>query len=238
MRRDDWVTPTLDDFVSTVAAHRFSLCTSPRWRTGSYTRSVDVALIVPVKAFSHAKQRLESALSPAERASLAQWTAGRVVRSFDLACVYVVCDDPVVSDWAQHLGASVLWTAQRGLNGAVSDGVAAITAAGFDHAIICHADLALPDGLADVVRPGYATLVPDRRRDGTNVMAFPTSTPIGASYGPGSFQRHLRAAQGQRHEVRADPLLAIDLDDVTDLSHPLVRKVLPAWMPTIPASRP
>ena len=54
------------------------------------------------------------------------------------------------------------------------------------------------------------TLVPDRRDDGTNVIAVPTDVSFQFSYGPGSFRRHLRSAiaAGLSVRVRRDPLLA------------------------------
>lgn len=90
---------------------------------------------------------------------------------------------------------------------------------------------------------GYVTLVPDRRQDGTNVMAFPTATALHASYGRGSFARHLAEAMaladvGVAVEVRSDFDLSFDLDTPTDLSHPLIREVLPEWLRTILDNRP
>jgi len=202
----------------------------------SYTRRVDVAVLVPVKAFTEAKQRLATVLSPTDRIRLARWLADGVIESVGATPVFVVCDDPDVRRWADDAGASVLWTAQLGLNGAVDDGVAAVAAAGFDHVVVTHADLPLPRGLVHVARQGTSTFVPDRRRDGTNVMSFPTASPIPARYGPGSFRRHHAAARTPVTEVRFDHHLSIDLDNPSDLTHPLLREVLPSWLPTIPVN--
>jgi 2-phospho-L-lactate guanylyltransferase len=202
----------------------------------SYTRWVDVAVLVPVKAFTEAKQRLASVLNPTDRIRLARWLADGVVASLGATPVFVVCDDPDVRRWADDVGATVLWTAQLGLNGAVDDGVTAVAAAGFDHVVVTHADLPLPDGLVEIAREATSTFVPDRRRDGTNVMSFPTASPISAQYGPGSFRRHRASARTPTTEVRFDHHLSIDLDNPSDLTHPLLREVLPTWLPTIPAN--
>lgn len=204
---------------------------------GSYTRLVNVAVLVPVKAFAQAKQRLSTALDPATRVRLATWMAEQVISAAGEVPVYVVCDDDDVRSWAEQRGAIALWTARLGLNGAVDDGVEAIARAGFDHVIVTHADLPLPHSLIRVAREHTATIVPDHRRDGTNVMSFPTSTPIPASYGPGSFSRHWASAAHLCREVRPDPRLAIDVDTPDDLTNPRLKEVLPSWLPTIPANR-
>jgi 2-phospho-L-lactate guanylyltransferase len=201
---------------------------------------VDVAVLVPVKAFTEAKQRLSAVLSPADRIRLAMSMAEGVVQASAPHRVFVVCDDATVRDWAESLGATALWTAELGLNGAVDDGVAAITKAGFEHVIVTHADLPLPTNLPAVARRNTTTLVPDRRRDGTNVMSFPTSAPIPASYGANSFERHRAHATGRAPravEIRIDAELSIDVDTPSDLTHPILRKALPTWLPTIQANR-
>lgn len=201
---------------------------------------MDVAALIPVKAFSSAKQRLSHALTPAERVRFARWMAEGVVAAVTPMPVVVACDDDEVRDWARSLGADVAWGPGLGLNGAVDDGVRHIARAGFDHVVVSHADLPLPRHLVQVPRQGVTTLVPDRRRDGTNVMSFPTDLPVPASYGGGSFRRHLSAAYdtGKRIlEVRTDLELSLDVDTPADLAHPLLSEVLPEWLPTNLANR-
>lgn len=199
-------------------------------------------MLVPVKGLDMAKQRLGPHLTQAERARLARWMADGVLEACRPLAVFVVCDDTRVAEWGADAGARVHLTAATDLNGSVDDGVAVIAAAGFDHVVVAHADLPLPRTLVDVARPDTITLVPDRRRHGTNVAAFPLEHRMPARYGPGSFARHLAAAHrlvdesGGRLvlEVRADPDLALDIDTVDDLRHPRLRKVLPSWLPTNP----
>lgn len=198
-----------------------------------------LAVLVPVKRFTAAKGRLTGVLTDADRAALARWMASRVVDVVAEVPTFVACDDDDVAEWARQRGAQVIWGADLGLNGAVDDGVERIIADGFDHLLITHADLARPAGLLDVARPGRITLVPDRRHDGTNVMSFPASTPLRASYGGDSFSRHLDQAlafDGVELEVRSDTDLSLDLDTRRDLAHPLIREVLPEWLPTNPAN--
>jgi 2-phospho-L-lactate guanylyltransferase len=199
---------------------------------------VNVAVLVPVKAFAQAKQRLADVLTPDERRRLAQTLAEGVLAVARDVPLFVVCDDEGVREWAELNGAGALWTAELGLNGAVDDGVRSIAALGFDHVIVSHADLPLPLSLTDIARRGTATFVPDVLRDGTNVMSFPLDRPVPAAYGPGSFDRHCEAARsaGLSVEVRSDTHLALDIDVASDLAHPLLREVLPSWLPTIPVN--
>lgn len=195
-------------------------------------------MLVPVKDFGAAKQRLAPVLSPDERIRLARWMAGRVLAAAGEVPVVVACDHPEVRTWAEEHGATVAWGPGLGLNGAVDDGVAQVRRAGYDHVVVTHADLPLPAGLTSVATDGTTTLVPDRRRDGTNVMSFPTADPLPADYGAGSFERHLAAAvtRGHRVEVRTDAHLSLDVDTPSDLIHPLTMETLPTWLPTIPAN--
>ncbi|HKH04471.1 MAG TPA: 2-phospho-L-lactate guanylyltransferase [Acidimicrobiales bacterium] len=180
------------------------------------------AVVVPVKAFTAAKLRLAGVLEPAERAALARRMAGVVVSAAAPLHVVVVCDDEAVRDWALGLGARVVWCPERGLNGAVADGVAHLAAEGVERAIVAHADLPLAtrlDWLADF--PGV-TLVPDRRRDGTNVAAVPTGAGFAFHYGGGSFAAHRAEAArlGLPARLVSDPFLAWDVDLPGDLAWP------------------
>jgi 2-phospho-L-lactate guanylyltransferase len=200
---------------------------------------VRLAVLVPVKRFSAAKGRLAGVLSGSDRARLAEWLATRVLDVVSELPTFVACDDEGVAEWAVSQGAEVLWSRDLGLNGAVDDGVSQVSSRGFEHIIISHADLGRPDTLTGVARPNCVTLVPDRRRDGTNVMAFPTKSAIRASYGGGSFSRHLVQAQANgttELEVRIDPDLSLDVDTAQDLAHPLLSEVLPEWLPMIRAN--
>ncbi|HEX6238484.1 MAG TPA: 2-phospho-L-lactate guanylyltransferase [Acidimicrobiales bacterium] len=180
------------------------------------------AVVVPVKAFAEAKVRLAGALGPGDRATLARRMADVVVAAAAPLRVLVVCDDPGVREWAEGAGARVVWCPGRGLNGAVSDGVAALRADGVAMAIVAHADLPLASRLAWVADFPGVTLVPDRRADGTNVAAVPTDAGFRFSYGAGSFARHRAEAArlGLPARLVQDPQLGWDVDLPADLAWP------------------
>jgi 2-phospho-L-lactate guanylyltransferase len=189
---------------------------------GSWLGSV--AVLVPVKAFADAKLRLAPALDPAARASLARRMAEGVIRSAGALPVAVVCDDREVANWARGLGALVVWTPGVGLNRAVQEGVAHLAGAGVRSVVVAASDLPLATDLAPLADRDGFTLVPDRRCDGTNVIAVPTAVDFAFSYGPGSFARHRAAAEATGSPVRVleHPQLAWDVDEPSDLAavHP------------------
>jgi len=177
------------------------------------------AVLVPVKRFADAKRRLAAALPPAERAELAREMADAVLRAARPLPVAVVCDDVDVAEWARARGALVVWEPGRGLNGAVEAGVDELAALGAGRVVVAHGDLPYATGLADLAPGSGVALVPDRRRDGTNVAVVPTGAGFRFSYGPGSFDRHLEEARrlGLGVTIVEDPLLAFDVDWPADL---------------------
>lgn len=200
-------------------------------RPGPATQATQVAwlgtdaVLVPVKRFSEAKLRLAPALSPQRRAELARTMAERVIASAGGLPVAVVCDDREVAAWARDQGALVIWEPGRGLNGAVTEGVARLAAAGAEFVVVAAGDLPLASDLRWVTERWSpeglgVTIVPDRRHDGTNVIGVPTDPPFGFSYGPGSYARHLAEAEGLGLQVRVvhDSPLAWDVDFPADLA--------------------
>jgi 2-phospho-L-lactate guanylyltransferase len=188
------------------------------------TSPTSAAVVVPVKAFTSAKVRLAGALDPLERADLARRMGEVVLAAANPLPAVVVCDDDEVRAWAQRAGARVVWCPGRGLNGAVADGVAALRADGVAMAVVAHADLPLATRLDWVAEFPGVTLVPDRRLDGTNVLAVPTEAGFRFAYGAGSFARHRAEAQARGLPARIvrDDRLAWDVDLPADLAWPTV----------------
>lgn len=200
---------------------------------------MEVAALVPIKAFDNAKVRLAGTLSPGQRNALARWMAGRVVAAARPLPVFVACDDDAVAEFAEAAGATVLWSPGLGLNGAVDHGVVTLDGKGFEHVVIAHGDLPLAEHLGRLASSGRVTVVPDRRRDGTNVLARPCSANVPASYGSGSYRAHLRAAlaAGLPVDVVHDIRLALDIDRASDCTHPLVADLIRPVVATAPERR-
>jgi 2-phospho-L-lactate guanylyltransferase len=180
------------------------------------------AVLVPVKAFAHAKQRLAGALDGPARRALAMAMADTVLRAARELRTAVVCDDDEVRSWAESLGAEAVWTPDLGLNGAVEAGIAHLARRGTDRVIVAHADLPLATDLTWLADTDGATLVPDRHRDGTNVLCIPADAGFVPAYGAGSFQAHRREAArlGLVTRLVLDPALGWDVDVPADLAVP------------------
>jgi 2-phospho-L-lactate guanylyltransferase len=176
-------------------------------------------VLVPVKAFRAAKFRLAPALSEGSRSILAKSMATRVVASAAGLPVAVVCDDSEVAAWARALGALVIWTPGRGLNGAVQESVARLGRMGAATVAVAAGDLPLATDIRWVTHFPGITIVPDRHHDGTNVIGVPVTSGFTFSYGPGSFRRHLQEARrtGMAMRVVHSSPLAWDVDVPADL---------------------
>lgn len=184
--------------------------------------ALDAAVLVPVKGFAAAKARLAAALGADERAALARRMAEVVVAAAAPLPVAVACDDEGVAEWAEGVGARVIWTPGKGLNGAVQQGFA-VLASEVALVVVAHGDLPHARRLDRVVGAAGVTLVPDRHDDGTNVLVVPaTAAGFTFAYGPGSFARHRSEAGrlGLATTVLRLPDLQWDVDQPSDLPEP------------------
>ena len=179
-------------------------------------------MLVPVKAFAHAKQRLADVLDAPARRALATAMAETVLRAAGDLPTAVVCDDDDVRAWAEGQRAEVIWTPDLGLNGAVAAGIAHLARRGAERVVVAHADLPLATDLTWVADTDGVTLVPDRHRDGTNVLGVPARAGFAPAYGAGSFRAHRAEAErlGLVTRLVTDPALGWDVDVPADLDVP------------------
>ncbi|MFN0025917.1 MAG: 2-phospho-L-lactate guanylyltransferase [Acidimicrobiales bacterium] len=193
------------------------------------------ALLVPVKAFEQAKGRLAGVLGAEARVDLARRMAAVVLAAAGDLVVHVVCDDAAVAAWAEQAGATVLWCPGRGLDHAVADGVEALRRAGFERAVVAHADLPAARSFEALAGFEGVIIVPDRREDGTNVISIPTGAGFGFRYGPGSFVRHQAEAArlGLALRVVREHRLGFDVDTPADLDELLSGSVAGPWPPRV-----
>lgn len=179
-----------------------------------------VAVVVPVKSFELAKGRLARRLDADHRGRLARQLAARVLEAAGGLERWVACDSDEVARWAREQGAGVLRHPEPGLNPAVSHAVAELGRRGVGRVIVAHGDLPLARDITWVGDFDGVTIVPDRRGDGTNVLAVPTGAGFTFAYGPQSAARHRAEAErlGLPLRVVPDEALGWDVDTPDDLA--------------------
>jgi 2-phospho-L-lactate guanylyltransferase len=147
----------------------------------------------------------------------------RRVRAID--AILVVTTDRGAQRIAGAYGARLLDEDDQGHNHAASCGIRTALNESFDRALLvpgdCPAlDPAEVDGLlAHGDQLPSALIVPDRHGTGTNALLLSPPGSIDPSFGPGSCERHVQAAQaaGVHHEVFDTSTLALDIDTPEDL---------------------
>ena len=177
-----------------------------------------LAVLVPIKDFRRAKNRLSDRLGAAEREALARTMAHRVLTSASGLSIHVICDNDEVADWAKSEGTEVIWVEQQGLNPAITEAMDHVKDH-FAHVIIAHADLPHAKSLDGIASPRTVSIVPDRHEQGTNVLSLPTGTSFKFHYGDGSLFRHMNEAIHQKLDLKVlqIPALQWDVDTPEDL---------------------
>jgi 2-phospho-L-lactate/phosphoenolpyruvate guanylyltransferase len=184
--------------------------------------------ILPVKSFGAAKQRLAPALGSGSRQALAQAMFADVLISLrkvaGLDSIVVVTADPVAGATARGQRVLVLRDkAQTGQSAAASIGISYALAEGFERVLLVPGDTPLldPGELAELLSsPRPVSIVPDRHGTGTNALVLAPPDAIWPSFGPGSLERHVAAAEaaGVSYGVEEVATLMLDVDTGADLS--------------------
>lgn len=188
--------------------------------------------VIPVKPLRGALRRLTSALEASVRRDLQVAMLTDVLAACagagGLAGVMVVTSDPDAAAMAVAIaGAGVVpdHDPPRGMNAAVARGLAAVTAARADAALVLTADLPLAtaEDLAAILAAGTAApsalLVPSADGTGTNAMLLAPPAVLAPLLGPDSYARHTMQATRRGVPVtRLDlPRIALDIDTPADL---------------------
>lgn len=188
-------------------------------------------VIVPVKRFSAAKQRLSPAVSVADRAALARSMAikvlGELAKARTVRGVTVVSGDPDLRFLADRFGFDFLRDAEVGLNQALVQAIAALDGSNIQDVAIVHADLPFFDfqefdRIANLHMSGSSrkmTIVPDAASEGTNLRFCRPGGIVPPLFGQGSARRHCAMANqiGIFTDIVSSPSLSIDCDTPADL---------------------
>jgi len=191
---------------------------------------MNIAALIPVKGFAHAKQRLAQLLTAAERAFLAEAmlkdTLRQTLAAPDLAATFVVTSDPQVAAIASSFGARIIWQeAESGETQAVDFARAQLKQQGFQTTLILPADIPLLQSadiellLAYPLSSPGALLVPSHDRLGTNALLLSPPDIIQLRFGYDSFTYHLKqvALRGLTQRTLENERIALDVDEPSDL---------------------
>ncbi len=187
-------------------------------------------LLIPVKEFSNAKQRLAAHFSAAERRSLAEALLEDlfqvVARTRGIAQVFVVSAESCVLERARRMGWETIPEAQQVSESDSVDfasrwcaerGVLAVLRIPVDLPLIEPRDI---EALFEQLPPApAAVLAPSRDGDGTNALLRTPATLFPSHFGPGSFAQHLQEAArcGARTKIVRNPRIELDVDELEDL---------------------
>jgi len=186
--------------------------------------------IVPVKPLKRGKSRLSGVLGEDERTLLNFNMLGATLKTLakveEIDQVLVVSRDPSALAMARDFNAkTVQEDGHPSLNMALKRAALAAKAYNADGIIILPADLPLvkPDDIETLIKLGKKTpivvIAPDRRREGTNALLMRPAGIIPFIFGPGSFKKHLQAAEkaGVESVVCELEPFGLDLDFPEDL---------------------
>jgi 2-phospho-L-lactate/phosphoenolpyruvate guanylyltransferase len=185
--------------------------------------------LIPVKELANAKSRLTPPFSGHERAALVVEMLGNVIAaaqaSGEFARITVVSPDTTVLDFAEARGVAALRQYTTGLNPALDEARMDALAHGAEAILALHADLPdlHPADLAHIVRllppSPAAVLAPDHTGSGTNALLIAPPDALPYLFGPGSFARHIAAAErlNLAYAVAHAPGIAGDVDTPDDV---------------------
>lgn len=186
-------------------------------------------VIVPIKDFDSAKERLRPAMGTKSRRQLARRTARLAVTAAAAGDrVLVVTGSEEVGEMAKEWGASVLLEQREdGQNAAAERGIANARAGGAEAVLLLSSDLPLvtPDAVRSMLqvagkqRPPVVVAVPAIGRGGTNALYLRPPDAVAMHFGDDSLAKFQEDAEsrGVSFIVHHSDAIALDLDEPSDL---------------------
>lgn len=186
-------------------------------------------VVVLIKDFDSAKERLRPALGSKSRRALARRTANLAVTAAAAGDhVLVVAGSEEVGEMAAAWGANVLLEPrEEGQNTAAERGIARARAAGAEAVLLLSSDLPLVTAAAvrqllqaaNRFKAPVVVAVPAIGRGGTNALYMRPADAIGLHFGEDSLTKFKEDAstQGVKFVIHPSDAIALDLDEPSDL---------------------
>lgn len=197
------------------------------YRSGGFASVI--AALLPVKLFSHSKQRLAGWLSPQEREVLARtmfedvWATLRTVPNLDDLLV-ISAEPHVLARCRQEKVRCLEEAEQRSHSESVAEatrwamslGASSLLSVAIDTPGVARDELS---ALVELAPYDSVVVVPSSDGSGTNALLRTPPDAIAPHFGPGSCRLHVREAQlaGLSHCVHPTPGLAADIDTPEDM---------------------
>jgi 2-phospho-L-lactate/phosphoenolpyruvate guanylyltransferase len=187
-------------------------------------------VVVLIKDFDAAKQRLSPAMGARSRRALSRRNAKLAVEAAKAGDhVLVVAGGDEVADLAVSWGAEVLLepreegqnvAARRGINRAVEKGADAILLLSSDLPLVTHDAVAAVLAAAARRKPPVVLAVPALGRGGTNALYIRPPDAVGLHFGDDSLAKFREDAAGRGVEfvIHRSEAMALDLDEPSDLA--------------------
>lgn len=188
-----------------------------------------IAVVVPVKDFASAKQRLDAALPPAVRCRLAEVMLEDVLAALMPAsgpdCVFVVTRDERATTMATEKGASIIVDLDNhGETEAVAFATDVLVQRGFRSMLVVPGDIPLiaREDVEQIIRAGRdvdVVFVPAHDERGTNAALLTPPDVLPLRFGNDSFRPHLQSALDRSLRTKVIHLsnVALDIDTPADL---------------------
>ena len=192
-----------------------------------------IVILIPVKGFGAAKQRLAPVLTGEERSALARTmledVLGALADGVDCPPVNVITSDSEAQQVAMRFGCGVI---SDGGATSETEAVAIATQACVDRSataiLVAPGDIPLVEGheiralleaLPERSKAPAAVLVPAHDGRGTNAALLRPPGLIGLRFGNDSFEPHLRAVKAKTEFVKVlrFPGIGLDIDNPADL---------------------
>ncbi len=191
---------------------------------------MDTWVVVLVKDFDSAKQRLMTALDAPSRRALARANAERAILA-SAAGEYrmVVAGSEEVAALAREMGVeAIVEPRQEGQNVAAARGIAYAVESGAEAVLLLSSDLPLvtKTAVSEVLVAGarieapVAVAVPAVGRGGTNALYLRPPDAVTLHFGSESLAkfRHEADERGVNFSIHDSPEMALDLDEPSDLT--------------------
>ncbi len=189
-----------------------------------------IGVVVPVKDFASAKQRLDAVLSPTDRRRLAEASfrdvLGTLTSASGLGLIAVVTKDEQAMAIAAEVGVVVIPEAEnRGQTEAVALATDVMIGRGVQTLLAVPGDIPLitPEDVETIIQAGRGVdvvLVPAHDERGTNAILRTPPHVMPLRFGYDSFLPHLESARARklRTTVLHLPTVALDIDTPADLA--------------------